>query len=368
MGRTQSWRQTGAYLSGILATLLACGTGGGITTSSGPATSADALRTGDVILVYATENEQRHIYAVTRGKSVPAAWAGTNPFAEPAPEPRPQPAFATPPPPTDETLRNWDVVWSADGRYAAHTVERQANLAPLDWGATRPIYFFDGQTGQHDIIREDKVIRPERWSADGRYLFANIRTSFERWERATGEWTRLSNNTHTYLGHTPDGQQWLWRDSMNQLYLSDVNGEQLTPLAIPAGHHVSEHQKHLHWSPDGQMLAFQTFNFPRPYTYTIQIVNLPSGDVRQLYTQSGTTLAGGYTMTWSPDSQYIAFLGNGRCTSRADDITISGVQTLCDAEVFVIPVAEGEAQRATNTANSAVKIWKQGPIVWQIKE
>ena len=364
----RNYRRTGlSYLSGLVATLLACGGAGGVTTSVGPATSADALRADDVILVHATENEQRSIYAVTRGETVPTAWSGT-PIVTPTAEPRPQPALATPPPPADETLQNWDTLWSADGRYAVHTVERQgSNRPPLGWDTIRPLYFFDGQTGQHDIIRQEGVLRPQRWSADGRYLFANIRTSFERWERATGEWTHLSYATRTYVGQTPDGQQWLWRDSQ-KFYLSDVNGEQFTPLAVPEGHNVSEHQRHLHWSPDGQMLAFQTFNFPRPYTYTIQIASLPSGEVRQLYTQSGTTLAGGYTMTWSPDSQYIAFLGNGRCVSTAQNIGERGIQTLCDAELFVIPVAGGEAQRVTNTSKSAVKIWRQDPIAWHIKE
>ncbi|MBX3059911.1 MAG: PD40 domain-containing protein [Anaerolineae bacterium] len=375
---------------GVLWALLSLACGGGALTGSGPAVNRNALAPEDIILVYARSGETSPlaVYAVKRGEAKPALWSsiGTDdmtavtavshaymghrqfpyydktPFyyganglhvAVPRPDFVPLPDRLRPPEPENSRLEVVALRQSPDGRYLAYTVRPRAT-------GPRQLFLLDGATGEIRLLREDGL-RAEavRWSDDGRYLFANMGARLARWERETESWIDLDWSSD-FVESSPDRQYLLWYDSAKQVYsLSDAAGESRF-LLLAEGDVNTVHRA---WSPDGRYLAFQSADAG---TASIHIADLPQQTVTELYKVfTSTQAASGFTMSWSPDSQQIAFLGLGKCkTTIGADVLATGSQTACHRDVYIVPINGGGAQRVTNTDDGKIVIEPEYTIGW----
>lgn len=375
---------------GALWALLSLACGGGTLTGSGPAVNRNALEPTDVILVHARSGETSPlaVYAVKRGETKPTLWPSIEtdemtavtavshvymgnrqfpyydqtPFyyganglhvAIPRPDFVPLPDRLRPPEPENSRLEVVALRQSPDGRYMAYTVRPRAT-------GPRQLFLLDGETGESQFLREDGL-RAEavRWSDDGRYLFANIGVRLERWQAETDSWVDL-DWVSDFIERSPDGHYLLWYDSAKQVYsLSDAVGESRF-LLLAEGDVNTFHRA---WSPDGRYLAFQSAHAG---TASIHIADLRQQTITELYKLSTSTqAASGFTMSWSPDSQQIAFLGLGKCkTTIGGDVLATGSRTYCNRDVYIVSVNGGGAQRVTNTDDGAIVIDPEYTIGW----
>ncbi|MFO7536850.1 MAG: WD40 repeat domain-containing protein [Chloroflexota bacterium] len=381
------------YLYGLLITLLAgCGT-------TNPPARPDYLQDTDLILLHARTEEDRNvnIYAVTRSQTTPVLWQsevvadteavtavsygylahGRFPYYPPGgkmpayygangrhyvlPQPEQVERANWPPEPEDDTLRNGYITWSDDGRYIAHTIHGITKTLPLN--SPRPLILYDTETEQSKLIHEDAIIEPQVWSADGRYLFANIGYTLKRWDRENETWTPLSNTSLLYQEMSPDGQKILWYPvgSSGPIYWSDANGDNLQPLLEDS----YNPRLHIHWSPDGRFLAFQ--NTQGVQTLTIHIANLQDGTIRKIYETSHPWATSGFMMTWAPDSQRIAFIKAVDCSTSFN--LAEGTRSTCNSwELFVVSINGGGERRITQTDASTIRIDDNYTIAWLTQE
>ncbi len=379
---------------GVLWALISLACGGGALTSSGPAVNRDYLAPHDVILVHARSGDggATAVYAVKRGESEPTLWPSTltddltavttvshvymghrrfpyydkTPFfygvnglhvALPLPEHTPLPDRLRPQQAEDSRLEVFHFQPSPDGRYLAYTM-----YDPNRPRATEPrrLFLLDGETGESRLLREDDfTAKAVQWSPDGRYLFAHIGVRLERWQQETDSWLDL-DWASDYVERSSDGQYLLWYDSARNAYsLSDAAGENRYQLLEEGTVNTS----HRAWSPDGRYLAFQS---SRAGTASIHIADLPQQTVTELYKLSTSThAASGFTMSWSPDSRQIAFLGLGKCeTAVGEDVLATGPQTYCNRDVYIVAINGGQAQRVTSTDDGNVRIDPEYTIGW----
>lgn len=182
----------------------------------------------------------------------------------------------------------------------------------------------------------------------------------------TDDLTAVTTVSHVYMGH----RRFPYYDKTPFYY--GVNGlhvalplPEYTPLPDRLRPPQAEDSRlevfHFQPSPDGRYLAFQSSHAG---TASIHIADLPQQTVTELYKLSTSThAASGFTMSWSPDSRQIAFLGLGKCeTAVGEDVLATGSRTYCHRDVYIVAINGGQAQRVTNT--SEIRIDPEYTIGW----
>jgi dipeptidyl aminopeptidase/acylaminoacyl peptidase len=136
----------------------------------------------------------------------------------------------------------------------------------------------------------------------------------------------------------------------NRVWLINTQTHDLKPVT-PANCHVFEYA----WSPDGTKLVVLIASHPNPaegwYSAQLNVVILNTGEIVQVCVMEHQI----GRLTWSPDSQSIAFVSG----VMSDEGNISG-------EVYVVPATGGQARCLTpDTEHSITWIeWRDEGIVY----
>lgn len=124
----------------------------------------------------------------------------------------------------------------------------------------------------------------------------------------------------------------------NRIWLLNVKTKELRRLT-PEGEHVFEYA----WSPDSKKLVMLTSPHPNPmeswYSAQLHTIDAATGEVRPLChmpNQIGR-------LTWSPDSQQIAFVSG----VMSDEGNVAG-------EIYVVPADGGEARLVTPDTDHSI--------------
>ncbi|GIV08044.1 MAG: putative peptidase YuxL [Fimbriimonadales bacterium] len=194
--------------------------------------------------------------------------------------------------------------WSPDGKYVAFISSRQKPksqiyVIPTDGGEARPI-----------TNLEEGSIAEFAWSPDGRKIAFIYRETAPEWrEQARKERQEKGFSTpprilrRAYWRLDGDGA---FVDQRYHLYVVDVfTGETKQLTADPEFSESSPT-----WSPDGESIAFISNRHPDPDNHPSHdaIYSIPAdgGAMRQVDAPDGPK----YTLRWSPDGKYLAYIGN----------------------------------------------------------
>jgi Tol biopolymer transport system component len=236
--------------------------------------------------------------------------------------------------------------WSLDGRYLAFIASRGDEEEKKKGGQ---VWLLDRRGGEAQKVSDIKGgVSAYAWSPDGRRLALAVNDwdpnsepeKKEGWKRKTKppiviDRYHFKQDREGYLGslHT-------------HLQLFDVEARKADVLTSG-----DDDEESPSWSPDGRLIAFVSNREKDPdrveNTDVFVIEAKPGAEMRKLTTFAGPD---GGRPSWSPDSQYLAYL-------QGDEPKYSAYNL---SKLAVIPVAGGQPRLLTTALDRAV----QDPIVW----
>ncbi len=131
---------------------------------------------------------------------------------------------------------------------------------------------------------------------------------------------------------SPDGRKIAFssdRDDAVHVYVMNADGSNVHRLT----NSTDIHEVNPAWSPDGKWIVFGAVSTDG-YGTTLQVVNLVSGEIKELVGANYTTPS---FPSWSPDSKFVWF------SSWKDQITVMR------SDLYTVDIDSGEIKRVTNT-------------------
>jgi Tol biopolymer transport system component len=159
-----------------------------------------------------------------------------------------------------------------------------------------------------------EFIDPRKSLAPGQYVvFWRANTWYiQGVDGASPERLLPEESPNSVASLSPDGKRIAYVDASDQLSIYGLDTGKLTIYPLPNLVYLTD----LDWSPDSHMLMFSGTNDPWDFLahYSIDILLLDTGEMRQLvsqenFTQEGNLTYGGYGVSWSPDGRWIGFWG-----------------------------------------------------------